>query len=68
MAENTGKGWRKGSVTDRTQTKNPATGDWVKRNETPNSPHKGEFMDSKQDGKPFKGVAKETDGRRKKSS
>ncbi|WP_319780045.1 hypothetical protein [Maridesulfovibrio sp.] len=58
MATNTGKGHRKGAVKDRTQVYNPKTDQWVKRG--PN----GEFMDVKQDGKPFKGVAKEVDGRR----
>lgn len=66
MAKNTGKDYRKGSVDNRTQTENPKTGDWVKRNEDPNSSHEGEFMDNKQDGDPFKGVAKEPDGRRAK--
>ncbi|MBS4638688.1 MULTISPECIES: hypothetical protein [Aeromonas] len=60
MATNTGKGYRQGSVNDRTQVKNPVTGNWVKRDaET------GRFIDQKQDGEPFKGVAKETDNRRK---
>lgn len=66
MAENTGKGHRKGSVTNRTQTDNPQTDQWVKRNQDPNSPHEGEFMDVKENGDPFKGVAKEPDGRRTK--
>lgn len=65
MGKNTGKGSRKGSVKNRTQVDNPKTDDWVKRNETPKSPHKGEFMDVKEDEKPFKGVAKEPDKRRK---
>ena len=65
MAKDTGKGSRKGAVTGRTQVKNPKTGDYVKRNETPGSPTKGQFMDVKSDGKPFKGVAKEPDKRRK---
>jgi hypothetical protein len=65
MAKNTGQGSRKGSVDNRTQTENPKTSDWVKRNQDPNSEHEGEFMDNKQDGNPFKGVAKEPDGRRK---
>lgn len=65
MAKDTGKGYREGSVTGRTQSKNPVTGDYTKRNETKGSPHKGEFMDVKSDGKPFKGVAKEPDKRRK---
>ena len=65
MAKNTGEGSRKGTVTNRTQLKNPATGDYVKRNEDPKSSHDGEFMGVKKDGKPFKGVAKESDHRRK---
>ena len=59
MAKNTGEGHRVGSVKDRTQTEVP-NGNEVKRNtET------GQFMDQKEDGKAFKGVAKEPDGRRK---
>ncbi len=65
MAKNTGKGSRKGSVTNRTQTKNPKTKDFVKRNQDPNSKHEGEFMDVKEGGKKFKGVAEEPDDRRK---
>ena len=59
MATNTGNNHRKGSVIDRTQTQNPATGNWTKRNR-----ENGQFMDVKVDGKPFKGVAKEVDDRR----
>ncbi len=66
MATNTGKGSRKGAVESRTQVKNPVTGDYVKRNEDPKSKDDGKFMDVKKDGKPFKGVAKEPDGRRTK--
>ncbi len=65
MAKNTGKGHREGSVTNRTQVKNPQTGDYVKRNENPESKKTGKFMDVKKDGKPFKGVAVEPDKRRK---
>jgi hypothetical protein len=65
MATNTGSDSRKGAVRNRTQTRNPATGDYVKRNEDPHSPDHGRFMDNKKDGKPFKGVAKEPDQRRK---
>lgn len=65
MAKDTGKGYRKGAVKGRTQSKNPKTGDYTKRNETPGSKKKGEFMDVKSDGKKFKGVAKEPDKRRK---
>jgi hypothetical protein len=45
---------------------NPTTGDFVKRDEDGNGPGKGKFMDVKQDGTKFKGVATEPDGRRKK--
>ncbi len=65
MAKNTGKGYREGSVTNRTQVKNPQTGDFVKRNENPESSKTGEFIAVKKDGKPFKGVAVEPDHRRK---
>lgn len=59
MAKNTGEGYRKGSVNNRSQVQNPKTGQWVKRDtET------GKFMDVKEDGKPFKGVAKEVDDRK----
>lgn len=65
MAKNTGDDSRKGSVSDRTQVKNPVTGTYVKRDEG-KGPGKGEFMDVKSDGSKFKGVAVEPDGRRKK--
>lgn len=45
---------RKGAVRDRSQTYNPKTEQWVKRDS-----ETGKFMDAKQDGKPFKGVRKE---------
>ncbi len=64
MAKNTGDGSRVGSVKDRTQVQNPVTGDFVKRDEREGSPTKGQFMDVKQDGTKFKGVAVEPDGRR----
>ena len=56
MATNppTGDGRRHGAVRDRSQVKNPQTGQWVKRNAST-----GRFMDVKQDGKPFKGVRRE---------
>jgi len=63
MAKNTGEGYRTGSVDDRTQVKNPATGKWVKRDRS-DGEDAGDFMDVKSDGTPFKGVAKESDGRR----
>lgn len=54
MAKNTGKDRRIGAVKDRSQTFNPVTDEWTKRDtET------GKFMDGKKDGKPFKGVTKE---------
>ncbi len=68
MAKNTGKGSREGSVKNRTQVKNPQTGDFVKRNENKESSKTGEFMAVKKDGEPFKGVAKEPDGRRTSTS
>ena len=49
-----GDGHRKGQVRDRSQTHNPTTDRWVKRNTDD-----GKFMDVKQDGTPFKGVRKE---------
>lgn len=67
MAKNTGEGHRNGSVDNRTQVKNPQTDQHVKRNQDPNSEHEGEFMDVKEDGEKFKGVAEEPDGRRTKS-
>jgi hypothetical protein len=56
MAKNPpkGDGHRIGAVRDRSQTRNPRTGHWVKRDtET------GRFVDQKADAKPFKGVRKE---------
>ncbi|RIH81367.1 hypothetical protein Mterra_03211 [Calidithermus terrae] len=54
MAKNTGKGFRRGAVDDRSQTHNPTTGRWTKRDTDT-----GRFIDQKSDGKPFKGVRKE---------
>ena len=65
MAKNTGKGHRDGAVDDRSEVKNPKTDQWVKRNRDPDSEDNGEFMDVKQDGTEFKGVANEPDKRRK---
>lgn len=48
-------GQRKGAVRDRSQTLNPKTGNWTKRDSDT-----GKFMDVKQDNKPFKGVRKES--------
>mgnify|MGYP006906750727 CR=1 FL=1 len=56
MAKNapTGDNARKGMVKGRSQTYNPVTEQWVKRDtET------GKFMDVKKDGTKFKGVRKE---------
>ena len=56
MAKNgkVGDGHRNGAVKDRSQTYNPKTEQWVKRDADT-----GRFMDVKQDGIPFKGVTKE---------
>jgi len=45
---------RIGAVKDRSQTYNPRTEQYVKRNSD-----NGQFMDVKKDGTPFKGVRKE---------
>jgi hypothetical protein len=55
MATNSGKNSRKGAVKDRSQVFNPATGNYVKRDTVT-----GRFIDVKSDGKPFKGVTKES--------
>ncbi len=57
MARNTGKDYRKGAVTARTQYQRD-NGTWQKRDE-----RSGQFMEVKQSDGPFKGVAKEPDGR-----
>lgn len=56
MAKNgkSGDGHRNGAVRERSQTYNPKTEQWVKRDA-----NTGRFMDVKQDGTPFKGVTKE---------
>ncbi|WP_435354270.1 hypothetical protein [Emticicia sp. SJ17W-69] len=55
MATNGAKGGgRHGAVRDRSQTFNPQTEQFVKRDT-----NTGRFMDVKQDGTPFKGVRKE---------
>lgn len=58
MAKNTGEGFCRGSVDNRTRTKAPS-GNFVKRDTDT-----GRFMDQKKGGTPFKGVAKEVDKRR----
>ena len=61
MAKNTGKDFRRGSVRDRSQLElDKKNGTFVKRDLST-----GEFADVKEDHKPFKGVAKEPDKRRK---
>ncbi|MBE3079267.1 hypothetical protein [Clavibacter michiganensis] len=54
MATNTGRGSRVGAVRGRSQTHNPKTDTYVKRDTS-----SGRFMDGKSDGTPFKGVWKE---------
>lgn len=54
MATNTGKSYRKGAVKGKSQTYNPVTGQYVKRDATT-----GRFEATKKDGTPFKGVTKE---------
>ena len=56
MARNgkTGDGHRNGAVKDRSQTYNPKTEKWVKRDS-----ETGQFIDQKSDNQPFKGVTKE---------
>ncbi len=56
MAKNgtVGDGHRNGAVKERSQTYNPKTESWVKRDT-----NTGQFIDGKADSKPFKGVTKE---------
>lgn len=56
MAKNgkVGDGHRNGAVKERSQTYNPKTETWVKRDT-----NTGKFMGGKSDDKPFKGVTKE---------
>ena len=56
MAKNppTGNGHRHGAVKERSQTYNPKTEQWVKRDA-----NTGRFMEVKQEGTPVKGVRKE---------
>lgn len=55
MATNSGDNSRKGAVKDRSQVFNPTTGHYVKRDTST-----GRFIDVKSDGKPFKGIRRET--------
>jgi hypothetical protein len=57
MARNTGNDFRRGAVTGRTQFQR-SDGHWQKRDE-----RNGQLMSVKNDDKPFKGIAKEPDGR-----
>ncbi len=57
MAKNTGDGFRHGAVRGRTQFQRP-DGHWQKRDEG-----NGQLMAVKQSEGPYKGVAKEPDGR-----
>jgi hypothetical protein len=57
MATNTGKGHRQGAVTGRTQFQGPG-GNYIKRDE-----RNGQIMDQKASPGPYKGIAKEPDGR-----
>jgi len=59
MAVNTGEGYRIGSVRGRSQLEGPH-GTYIKRDTVT-----GQFVQHKKDGTPFKGVAKEEDGRKK---
>lgn len=56
MAKNTGDGYRRGAVDDRSQVYNPKTERWTKRDSDT-----GQFMDVKDNKEPFKGVRKEKD-------
>ena len=54
MAKNTGQGHRVGEVKERSQVYNPQNKTWVKRDA-----ENGRFTETKDSGKPFKGVRKE---------
>ncbi|MFT6821844.1 MAG: hypothetical protein ACJATT_005676 [Myxococcota bacterium] len=54
MATNTGDGFRRGAVRNRSQVHNPKSGTYTKRDSST-----GQFIDGKADGTPFKGVRKE---------
>ncbi len=62
MGKNTGEGYRQGAVKGRTQFQHE-NGSWQKRDEG-----NGQFMERKSSDGPFKGVAKEPDGRDTKKS
>jgi hypothetical protein len=54
MATNTGRGYRRGEVRNRSQVRNPGSGRWVERDATT-----GRFLNVKSDRVRFKGVRKE---------
>ena len=54
MGRNTGKDYRRGAVRGRTQSYNPRTDSFTKRDSAT-----GRFLDGKADGSPFKGVRRE---------
>lgn len=54
MAKNTGHNFRRGEVRGRSQSRNPKSGTWTKRDTAT-----GRFLDGKEAGKPFKGVRRE---------
>jgi hypothetical protein len=58
MAKNTGKGFRRGAARERTQTWNPRTRLWTKRDDST-----GRFVDGKAGGGKFKGIRREQSGR-----
>lgn len=54
MSKQTGRGYRKGAVTERSQVHNSRTGLWTKRDTST-----GRFTSIKRSGGTFKGVRKE---------
>jgi hypothetical protein len=60
MGKNTGKSFRVGATKDRSQIKNPKTGQFIKRDSKT-----GRFMSSKNT--PYKGVSKEKSKNNKNS-
>lgn len=54
MGTNTGRGFRRGAVRDRSQVQNPRTQVWTKRDGST-----GRFTDGKASGGRFKGVRRE---------
>ncbi len=54
MAKNSGRGFRRGAVRNRSQTRNPLTRLWVKRDDST-----GQFVANKTGGGRFKGIRRE---------